>query len=51
MVNQYVNTGKVGEKMAEKGTKLDTVFSVFMHSAKNVAIKKMKKNVDSIPLE
>lgn len=51
MVNQYVNTGKVGESMAEKGTKLDTVFSVLFSSAKNVAIKKAKKNVDSIPLE
>ena len=51
MVNQYVNTGKVGESMAKKGTKLDTVFSVLLSSAKNVAIKKVKKNVDSIPLE
>ena len=51
MVNQYVNTGKVGETMAKKGTKLDTVFSVLFSSAKNVAIKKVKKNVDSIPLE
>lgn len=51
MVNQYVNTGKVGDTMAQKGTKLDTVFSVFMHSAQNVALKKMKKNVDSIPVE
>lgn len=51
MVNQYVNTGKVGEAMAEKGTKLDTVFSVFLHSAQNVAIKKVEKKVDSIPVE
>ncbi len=51
MVNQYVNTGKVGESMAEKGTKLDTVFAVLFSSAKNVAIKKAKKNVDSIPSE
>ena len=50
LVNKYVNTGKVGEAMAKKGTKLDTVFAVLLSTAKNVAIKNAKKKVVSIPL-
>lgn len=50
MVNKYVNTGKVGETMAKKGTPLDTVVDVFMSSAKKISIKKMEKNVYSIPV-
>lgn len=50
MVNKYVNTGKVGDKMSESGTSLDTVFGVLLTSAKRVAYNKLASHVKSIPI-
>ena len=50
MVKKYVTTGKVGNKMLESGTSLDTVFAVLLSSAKKVAYNKLAPHVKSIPI-